>query len=49
MTLPSKNFREVVETPFSVGLGMHAHKTTCVKKLIEKVCQTLDFVSHMIR
>ena len=32
---PDANFREVVETPFSVGLGIHVHKETRSKKLIE--------------
>ena len=32
---PDANFREVVETPFSVGLGIHVHKETRSKKLVE--------------
>jgi hypothetical protein len=29
------NFREVVETPFSVGVGLHLHKETRNKKVID--------------
>ena len=35
MTLSNTNFREVVETPFTVGLGIYVHKDKCSKKLIE--------------
>ena len=37
MTLSKENFREVVETPFLVGLGIHVHKETCSKKLTESL------------
>ena len=35
MTFSNKNFREVVKTTFSVGIGIHVRKETRSKKLIE--------------
>ena len=35
ITLSNTNFREMVETPFSVVLGIHVHKETRSKKLTE--------------
>ena len=35
MTFSNKNFSEVVETPISVGLGIHVHKEVHSKKLTE--------------
>ena len=35
MTLSNTIFREVVETLFSVGLGIHVHRETRSKKLTE--------------
>ena len=46
MTLSNTNFREVVETPFLVGLGIHVHKETRSKKLTECLSDLGLSISH---